>query len=154
MSARDWKPHPSHRMKPWRSTVVTIIETPRFGLHCACTECGGEAAETVAGADHHPELDRVCPFNTRGAWFSFERDDGEFVYIIDHDGPRSVTNEAENVVAFLHSQYPGRRFMYRDTQGRWDELLHKAGIHTGWAPGHPPPMAELHKPTKARHHAR
>ena len=45
--------------------------------------------------------------------------------IEDLNGPMSVTNDAENVVADLlaagHSNY---RIVYRDSMGQWDELLH------------------------------
>ena len=51
---------------------------------------------------------------------------GNVIAIIDHDGPRSVTNDAENVVADLIAQgFDLSRFqvIYKDTLGLWDELL-------------------------------
>ena len=41
------------------------------------------------------------------------------VFIVDNDIGCSVTNDAENVVAYVNSQYPNRRIIYRDTDGRW-----------------------------------
>jgi len=51
---------------------------------------------------------------------------GNVIAIIDHDGARSVTNDAENVVndlardGFDLSQY---QVIYRDTRGIWDQIL-------------------------------
>jgi hypothetical protein len=50
---------------------------------------------------------------------------GNVITIIDHDQGKSVTNDAENVIADLAadfdlSQY---RVIHRDTRGVWDELL-------------------------------
>lgn len=38
----------------------------------------------------------------------------------------SVTNDAENVVMWLHEKgvLENRRLVYRDTEGRWGQLLH------------------------------
>lgn len=44
----------------------------------------------------------------------------------------SVTNDAEAVVAYLNTAYPGRRFIYRDSEGRWDELSHEGGVFKGF----------------------
>ena len=57
------------------------------------------------------------------------------IKIIDLDGPRSVTNDAERVVAELNKRFPNYRILYQDTMGNWDELLHIHGIFTGFAPG-------------------
>lgn len=46
----------------------------------------------------------------------------------------SVTNDAENVVHDLQHDFPGYRVIYRDTDGRWDELLHARGRFLGFAP--------------------
>lgn len=59
----------------------------------------------------------------------------EIVFIIDEDdGGMSITNDAEAVCAFLHNRYPGRRIVYRDTMGQWDELGHKDGVFTDFLP--------------------
>ena len=58
----------------------------------------------------------------------------EIVFLIDEDGPLSITNDAEAVCAFENKRYPGRRIVYRDTQGQWDELTHENGVFTGFAP--------------------
>jgi len=49
------------------------------------------------------------------------------VYIIDNDDGMSVTNSAERVCEQLAVQYPGKRIVYRDTEGQWDELVHQNG---------------------------
>lgn len=46
----------------------------------------------------------------------------------------SVTNDAEDVVQRIHAEFPGRRIIYRDTMGNWDELVHRGGAFTGFAP--------------------
>ena len=56
------------------------------------------------------------------------------VWIIDLKTGRSVTNDAERVVAELHKEYGNRRIYYRDTQDCWDELKHELGRFTGFAP--------------------
>ena len=51
---------------------------------------------------------------------------GNVIAIIDHDQGRSVTNDAENVIADLVAQgFDLSRYLviYRDTRGIWDQLL-------------------------------
>ena len=51
---------------------------------------------------------------------------GNVIAIIDHDQGRSVTNDAENVIADLIAQgFDLSRYLviYRDTRGIWDQLL-------------------------------
>ena len=51
---------------------------------------------------------------------------GNVIAIIDHDGPRSVTNDADNVIADLAAQgFDLSRYLviYKDTRGIWDQLL-------------------------------
>ena len=38
-----------------------------------------------------------------------------------------IAKITENVVAAVAAEYPGRRIIYRDTEGIWDELVHKNG---------------------------
>lgn len=60
---------------------------------------------------------------------------GETLYLIDLDlGNRSVTNDAEAVVAEVLASHPGKQIVYRDTQGRWDELRHDGCAFQGFAP--------------------
>ena len=56
----DKKIHKSHKMGPWRPSIVTLIETPRFGEIRACVECGAEHARTACGEDCHDDLTRKC----------------------------------------------------------------------------------------------
>lgn len=71
------------------------------------------------------------------------------IVIVDLDGPVSVTNNAEAVVAFLHRILPGglneKQLFYRDTQGRFDELKVKNGAFDGFAPCSPAQNEELYK---------
>lgn len=52
--------HESHDMTEWEPSVVTIIETPRFGRIRQCKHCGGEQAETASGKGTHDELLKQC----------------------------------------------------------------------------------------------
>lgn len=46
------------------------------------------------------------------------------VFIADMDlGNRSVTNDADNVAIWAQKNYPGCRLIYRDSMGRWDEIV-------------------------------
>jgi len=50
------------------------------------------------------------------------------VFIVDNNsGQMSVTNDAEAVVAYVNACHPGKRIIYRDTMGFWDELKHTNG---------------------------
>jgi hypothetical protein len=63
---------------------------------------------------------------------------GNVIAITDHDAGRSVTNDAENVIADLVAQgFDLARYLviYRDTRGIWDQILvdctgHFAGFST------------------------
>ena len=51
---------------------------------------------------------------------------GNVIAIVDHDGPRSVTNDADSVIADLAAQgFDLSRYLviYKDTRGIWDQLL-------------------------------
>lgn len=54
--------HPTHKMTEWRSTIVTLISTSRFGEIRKCSDCGAEEAKTVCGHAMHDELKQPCPF--------------------------------------------------------------------------------------------
>lgn len=72
----------------------------------------------------------------RRADWTIEFMDGAVVAIVDADlGGMSVTNDAEAIViAVDESVHLGtRRLIYRDSTGRWDELLHEAGRFAGFA---------------------
>lgn len=58
----------------------------------------------------------------------------DMVHLRDLDVGMSVTNDAENVVEYLYNRFGNRRFVYRDTMGRWDELVHSNGHFTGFRP--------------------
>lgn len=60
------------------------------------------------------------------------------ILLLDLDQGRSVTNDAANVIEHLQSTLPGaigpRRVFYRDTSGRFDELVVKHGVFAGFKP--------------------
>lgn len=46
------------------------------------------------------------------------------VFLIDLNlGNKSVTNDAENVYVKIKKIFPNHRIIYRDTMGRWDEIV-------------------------------
>jgi hypothetical protein len=45
-----------------------------------------------------------------------------FVVDLDNNG-KSITNDAEWVWERVSEAHPGRRLIYRDTMGRWDEIV-------------------------------
>lgn len=53
-------PHPSHTMGPWRSAMVQLSSTPRFGVIRNCINCDAEHAQTSAGEAMHEELYERC----------------------------------------------------------------------------------------------
>jgi hypothetical protein len=56
------------------------------------------------------------------------------VFLVDNnDNSKSVTNDAENVVSYVNSQFPNRRIFYKDTMGSWDELVHNNGTFIRFA---------------------
>lgn len=62
-----------------------------------------------------------------------------FVLISDDDreGCRSVTNDADRVVASIHhdvADLSNRRVYYRDSMGNIDELTHEKGVFKGFGP--------------------
>jgi hypothetical protein len=62
------------------------------------------------------------------------REDADRVFIADANrGQMSITNDAEGVVAHVHKLFPDRRIIYKDTEGRWDELKHNHGKFTNFA---------------------
>lgn len=73
----------------------------------------------------------------------------EDLVIVDLDGLKSITNDAEAVVNYLNAVAPNglgeRRIFYRDTQGRFDEIKTKNGAFDGFAPCSPAQSEELLK---------
>ena len=63
----------------------------------------------------------------------------DILFIRDLDGPVSVTNDAENVLAYIESQWPGRRVVYQGTDGEWFEIVKTTtwmGEGIGFRPWH------------------
>jgi hypothetical protein len=54
------------------------------------------------------------------------------IFIVDLDlGNKSVTNDAEYVFSELSKHFPGKRIIYRDTLGCWDEICEERGGQAG-----------------------
>lgn len=61
---------------------------------------------------------------------------GDVIAVTDHDQGRSVTNDAENVIADLAARFDLSRYrvIYRDTRGIWDQMLvDRTGHFAGFA---------------------
>ena len=60
--------------------------------------------------------------------------DENIVWVEDLDlpGSVSVTNDAENVVAFCLNRYGDHPIMYSDSEGYWDMLEHDGEKFTGF----------------------
>jgi hypothetical protein len=56
------------------------------------------------------------------------------VLLRDSGQGRSITNDAERVVADVLARAPGHRIFYIDTMGACDELVHDGQQFTGFAP--------------------
>lgn len=55
------------------------------------------------------------------------------ILLVDEDGGgMSVTNDADNVVHDLYHMYGDLIFIYRDSEGNWDELSHDKGRFLGF----------------------
>ena len=69
--------------------------------------------------------------------FETVKTDDDAITIRDLNGPVSVTNDAEEVVAcFYRAHMENRRLYYYDSDGALDELLHDGkGRFLGFAPG-------------------
>ena len=52
--------HNSHDMTEWRGSIVTLINTSRFGQIRECKKCGAEEVITAAGSAMHDELKFEC----------------------------------------------------------------------------------------------
>jgi hypothetical protein len=63
----------------------------------------------------------------------------ENAFVIDQDAGMSVTNDAEAVVGEVLGMVdaPIKRIVYRDTEGRWDELKHDGRRFVGFWPIRP-----------------
>jgi len=63
------------------------------------------------------------------AQFDIIHIDQKVIAIDDLYADKTVTNDAENVIKVLNKELglEGRRVIYRDTMGYWDELIHEDG---------------------------
>jgi hypothetical protein len=77
---------------------------------------------------------RITPMMLTCHW-RIVRSTAEILYIEDvNDGGMSITNAAEHVCDLIHHLHGNLRIVYRDTMGRWDELVHDAGVFLRFAP--------------------
>lgn len=61
MNVKDnFKPHRSHKMTPWESTIVTLGSTSQFGEFRKCENCEAEEAKSVSGHKAHDALAQPC----------------------------------------------------------------------------------------------
>lgn len=60
-----------------------------------------------------------------------------------NDGAMSVTNDAEAVVSEVVQRFGDYPIKYCDTDGRWDWLVHFAGVFMRFAPGDKPYPKEV-----------
>jgi hypothetical protein len=59
---------------------------------------------------------------------------GNVIAVVDEGEGRSVTNDADNVIACLAAKFdlPKYRVIYRDTRSIWDELCTQDGWFAGF----------------------
>lgn len=116
------------------------------------------------GSPHNPT--RETAMNRASYSYTFHREDEAMprtlaegggypvLAIVDHDNGRSVTNDAENVLADLGIIFNLEKFrvIYRDSSGLWDELLVGPGTqHAGFAPLRKRELAEALQALDARY---
>lgn len=71
----------------------------------------------------------------RGAQFEILKVQPDMIWIADVGrNSLTVTNDADGVVQRVLAEFPGRRIVYRDTMGNWDELVHRGGRFVDFAP--------------------
>lgn len=72
----------------------------------------------------------------RSSWSITKTDhDRRIVWITDENGPVSVTNDAEAICLVLGGRNDKPyRILYKDSTGRWDELIHERGVFKDFAP--------------------
>jgi hypothetical protein len=59
-----------------------------------------------------------------GAEYDIVYMDDSKVYLIDLNlGAKSITNDAERVYEEIQKKFPGKRLIYRDSMGQWDEIV-------------------------------
>lgn len=60
---------------------------------------------------------------------SFDGDGRIVIWVEDLGGPfMSVTNNAEGVVQDVVKKYGDHPIVYKDSEGKWDQLQHKGGV--------------------------
>lgn len=67
----------------------------------------------------------------------YERSRWRVMVLVDLQGPKTITNDAELIVADLVRAKLLRdtdKLIYRDSDGRWDEISHVLGRFDGFCP--------------------
>lgn len=115
-------------------TMIFRAESVTAATHCTCP---GGIVELTQATKRHARFDML-------------HSDNQSVTIRD-EGPwsfhRTVTNDAEWVVASMLSIVGKRRLFYVDSDGKLDELLIKRGRFAGFKPG-PTDPAEITRLTR------
>jgi hypothetical protein len=105
--------------------IDAILCLERHYVHgCAC----------VVRAINEMDCDPPRSLPRPQAYYDIVRVDHDTVWMLDGDGPISITNDAERIAERLHRQYGNRRIVYRDTDGEWRELRHRNGVFIDFAP--------------------
>lgn len=107
------------------------------GPKCRCI-CEGKNHGGIKDNRDEPLFSREATMNRSD--YAIVRDlPGEPLVILDRDlGNKSVTNDAENVVADLvrEGKLPeGRRLLYYDSEGQLDEIMVSGGKFAGFKAG-------------------
>ena len=88
-----------------------------------------------------------------GKWNSLRADyevvlvEEDRVFIVDLNlGNKSVTNDAEEVLKEIQYHFPGKRLIYKDSMGKWDEIVEEGiWIRYNNYSGHLPEDSEIKK---------
>ena len=79
-----------------------------------------------------------CDFGRRAVSFDICGVYGDRIFLTDlyadWNGYASVSEAAEEVSRHCHADYGSKRVIYRNTSGRWYELVHENGAFKGLAP--------------------
>ena len=108
-----------------------ILICPEDRKPCTCTGSRFDDGRLICPREGRPA---AAGGARRSIWRVVKADpDLKIVWIVDEDGWKSVTNDAERVCADVNRLYHGFRIIYRDTDGNWDELVHLDGHFNNYA---------------------
>lgn len=97
--------------------------------------CAGKVAKTAPLAQTPQERHLGCRANYTILRQQSEPEKIVWINDVGHDkGCPTVTNDAHAVVKSVLARWPDHRVIYRDSDGRWDELKHDGQAFTDYAP--------------------